>query len=95
MSKREELPDGLPRGSASHRLTWTGSTSSDLGGVPAFNLWTQPEHRTTAAEVEDGTRHVRVARLVLADRVPVREPKNLGDVVGVHEIVEGDSSRHE
>lgn len=62
--------------------------------MPALDLRAEPEHWPAAAEVDYGAGHVGVARLVLADGVPVGYPKNARDVVGVDEVVNDDSARH-
>jgi len=62
--------------------------------MPALDLGTKPEHRSAATEVDHRPWHVWVARLVLADRVPVSKTQDLGNVVGVDQVVDEDSSGH-
>lgn len=62
--------------------------------MPALHLGTQPEHRPARPEVHDWARHVGVARLVVAHRIAVSEAKDRGDVVGIDEVFNEDSARH-
>jgi hypothetical protein len=62
--------------------------------VPPFHLGTKPQARTTTAKIEDWTRHVRVAVLILAHGVAVGQAEDPGHVASVHEVVNKDSSRH-
>ena len=63
--------------------------------VPPLDLGSQPEHRTTPAQIDYGPRHVGIAGLVRADCVAMREPEDAGNVVGVDEVVDEDAARHE
>lgn len=60
-----------------------------------LDLGPEPEHWPAPAKVDDRTGHVRVARLVLADGVSVGETEDLGDIVGVDQVIDEDSSGHE
>jgi hypothetical protein len=62
--------------------------------MPPFYLGTEPKHRPTAPEVDDGTGHVGIPGLVLADRAAVSEPEDLSDVVRVDQILDEDAARH-
>jgi hypothetical protein len=62
--------------------------------MPSLDLWTQPQAGTARSEVEDWPRHVGIPPLVLADRVAVAQPEDLGDVVSVDEVVDDNSPRH-
>jgi hypothetical protein len=55
--------------------------------MPSLDLGSEPETRSTTAEIEDRAWHVRVAMKVLAHGVPVSEPKDPSNVVRVDEIV--------
>ena len=61
---------------------------------PTLNLGTQPELYPSAGKVDYWTRHVVVAGLVLAHCVAVRETEDLGDGLGVDEVVDVDFSSH-
>jgi hypothetical protein len=63
--------------------------------VPALNLGAQPEHRSSAAEFDHGARHIRIADLVLADCVAVRQAEDLCNVVSVDEVIDENAAGHE
>jgi hypothetical protein len=63
--------------------------------VPALDFGSQPEARTTAAEIEDRARHVRIPVQILADRIAVGESEDSGDVVCVDQVIEMDTARHD
>ena len=65
-----------------------------LARVPTLDLWSQPEARTSAAEVEDWPRHVLVAAHVEAHRIAVGEPEDPRDVMRVNEVFEGYAPGH-
>ena len=62
--------------------------------MPTLDLWSQPEARTSAAEVEDWPRHVLVAAHVEAHRIAVGEPEDPRDVMRVNEVFEGYAPGH-
>jgi len=64
-----------------------------LGG-PLLDLWPKPEPGAATAEIDGGPRHVLIASLILADAVAVSETKDLGYIVGVDQIVDGNSPGH-
>lgn len=66
----------------------------DLSCVPSLDFRLEPEAGSTTAEVEDRSRHVRIAPEVEADRVAVGEPEDPRHVVGVNEVIQRHSSRH-
>jgi integrase len=61
---------------------------------PTPDLGSQPEPNTPSAEINDRSRHVRVALQIVRDRVPVRQPQDLGHLRGVYQIFGPDSGRH-
>ena len=63
--------------------------------MPPLDLGSQPETRPTTAEIEDWTRHVGVPAQVLADGIPMREPKDPSNIVCVDQIIEEHPTRHE
>jgi hypothetical protein len=65
-----------------------------LARVPTLDLRSQPEARTSAAEVEDWPRHVLVAAHVEAHRIAVGEPEDPRDVMRVDEVFEGYAPGH-
>lgn len=64
-------------------------------GCPSLDLGPQPEPRAPASQVNHRAGHVVVASLVLADTVAVRETKDRGHIVGVDQVIDGDSPSHE
>jgi len=75
--------------------SWARSPARDLERVPALDLRAQPQTGPTRSEVKHGAWHIGVASLVVADGVAVGEAEDPCDVVGVDELVERDSVRHE
>ena len=63
--------------------------------MPALDLRTKPKARPAGAEVENRSRHVRIATLVLADGVALCQPEDASDLVGVDEVLKDDASGHE
>jgi hypothetical protein len=62
--------------------------------VPSLDLGPQPEARAAGSEIEDRSWHLWIPSLVLTYRVAVAEPKDPGDVVGIDEVVDHNSSWH-
>jgi hypothetical protein len=62
--------------------------------MPALDLGTQPQHRTTTAEVDHWARHVGPLVLVLADGVAMRQAEDPRDVTRINEVVDQDAPRH-
>lgn len=73
---------------------WSRSPEFDLLGVPPLDLRSEPEAWATAAEVEDGARHVGIPLEVLAHGIPVSEPKDPGNIVCVDQVVDVHATRH-
>jgi hypothetical protein len=62
--------------------------------MPPFDVGTEPQHRAPRPQVHDRARHIRIARLVLADGIAVTEAEDFGNVACVDQIVHENSSRH-
>jgi hypothetical protein len=62
--------------------------------VPSLDLGSQPQTRSTTAEIEDWTWHVGVPVQVLADGIPMRETKDAGYIVCVNQIIEEHPTDH-
>jgi len=69
-------------------------TKLDLPCMPPLNLRTSPKARPARSEVEHGARHIRVTALVLTDGIALAQAEDSSHVVGVDELLEGDSFRH-
>ncbi len=54
---------------------------------PVFDLGSKPQVRPVGAEVNHRPRHVGVLAQVAADRVPLREPEHVRDLVRVDQVV--------
>jgi hypothetical protein len=63
--------------------------------VPSLDLGSQPETRSTTAEIENGAWHVRIPVQVLAHSVPVSQTEDLSNPVRVDQIVNEDAASHE
>jgi len=61
---------------------------------PSLHLSSQPEPRPSSTEVDDGTRHLRVALLVAAHGIPVAQAQQIGHALGVNQILGSNSRRH-
>jgi hypothetical protein len=62
--------------------------------MPSLDLGTEPEHRPPRPQVHDRARHIRIARLVLADGIAVTEAEDLGNVARIDQVVHENSARH-
>ena len=58
------------------------------------HLRAEPEHAASAAEGDDGPRHVRIAALIEAHVSRLRETEDLGDVASVDEVFGVDEWAH-
>jgi hypothetical protein len=63
-------------------------------GSPPRHLRAQPELEPATVQVNHGTGHILVSRLVLAHRVAMRKTEDLGDGLGVNEVVDVDFLTH-
>lgn len=63
--------------------------------MPSLDLGPEPEHRPAAAEVNNRPGHLGVSRLILAHGVSVGQTEDLGNVVGVDQVIEKNASGHE
>jgi len=60
---------------------------SGLLGCPPLDLRTEPELDAPLAQIDGRPWHVFVLPLVLEHGVPVRQTEDIGDALGVEEIV--------
>jgi hypothetical protein len=83
-----------PGRSTSRTTPRTRFAERHLASVPSLDLWPQPEARAAGSKIEDRPWHLWIPALVLTDGVAVAEPKDPGDVVGIDEVVDHNSSWH-
>jgi hypothetical protein len=55
--------------------------------VPPFDFGPKPEQGAVRPEVDDGSRHIRIAALIQADAVGLRQPKDLGHSASVDQVL--------
>ena len=72
----------------------TGTTARRLCGCPALDVGLEPHLHPSVAEIQDRPWHVRISMLVDADGVAVGEAKQVGNAIGVDQIVDVDSLAH-
>jgi hypothetical protein len=61
---------------------------------PLLNLRAKPEHAASAAEGDDGSRHVEIPTLIQAHVPGLGEAKDFRDVASVDEVLRVDEWRH-
>lgn len=62
--------------------------------MPSLDLRSQPEARSTTAEIENRARHIGVPVHVLAHGVPVGEAEDPSNVVCVDQIIDEYAASH-
>jgi hypothetical protein len=80
--------------SASGATGWTSASSSFEPCGPVLDIWPEPELYAPIAEIHDRARHVLMAPLVEADAVAVRQLQDVGDGLGVDQVLSGDIRTH-
>jgi hypothetical protein len=65
------------------------------GRDPSLNLWSEPQSRPTRTEIDRGPGHVHVALLIRTDAISMREPEEIGDALGVDEVLSSHPWRHD
>jgi hypothetical protein len=72
----------------STRTSTAAYSASLTASSPPLHLGPQPQHRSSAAQVDGWTRHVLVTGLVLADGVAVGETEYLRHIASIDQLVD-------
>jgi hypothetical protein len=61
---------------------------------PPVNILSNPQLAPSAAKVNHGTRHVRIAPLIQGNGVSMRQAQNLGHALSINQLTWLDASPH-